>query len=172
MEDVFITSLIFSAHVRTNVRACRDICPQSPDSWGLPLYYIIRCSFAHALIPFLELLKNMFYNIIVKQRVSPNHQKNFKKSGINIWRICWKPLLLLPLSESNGPPEGYGRGSKSETEASEWLTDWGIEKDFLEKVPQKFGGYTKNSLPLHPLSPQNWKRLEKRSLKDLHNKTK
>ena len=45
-----------SAHVRTNVRACRDICPQSPDSWGLPLYYIIRYSFAHALIPFLELL--------------------------------------------------------------------------------------------------------------------
>ena len=119
MEDVFITSLIFSAHVRTNVRACRDICPQSPDSWGLPIYYIIRYSFAHALIPFLELLKNMFYNMIVKQSVSFLQQNFFKKSGNNIWRICGKPLLLHPLSESNGPPEGYVRGSKSGTEASE-----------------------------------------------------
>ena len=119
MEDVFITSLIVSAHVRTKVRACKDKCPQWTDSWGLPIYYIIRYSFAHALIPFLELLKNMFYNIIVKQSVSFLQQNFFKKSGNNIWRICRKPLLLHPLSESNGPPEGYGRGSRNETEASE-----------------------------------------------------
>ena len=61
----------------------------------------------------------MFYNIIVKQAVSENRQNFFKKSGNNIWRIIRKPLLLHPLSRTKGTPEGYGRGSRGETEASE-----------------------------------------------------
>jgi hypothetical protein len=40
-----------------------------------------------------------------------------------------------------------------------------LRKKTSKKVPQKFGGYTKNSLPLQPLSDKNGGHQEERSLK-------
>ena len=128
--------------------------------------------------------KNMLYNITDKQRLRKIRRKKFKKRAENIWSICRKPLLLHPLSRTKRFLTETKRqrkrpfidrlkakatiGSRRErkmsykmTELSEgavlgFVTSWKkLPKIFSKKVLQKFGGYTKNSLPLQPLSQWN-----------------
>ena len=72
-------------------------------SFSLPLFLSARMRIYYnvSLLPdFPSYLKNMFFNIFVNQRFIKMFKRNSKKIPWYIWCVCYKVLLLHPLSRT------------------------------------------------------------------------
>ena len=72
-------------------------------SFSLPLFLSSRMRIYYnvSLLPgFPSSLKNMFFNTFVNQRFIKNVQEKLEKIPLYIWCVCYKVLLLHPLSRT------------------------------------------------------------------------
>ena len=72
-------------------------------SFSLPLFLSARMRIYYnvSLLPdFPPSLKNMFFNTFVNQRFIKNVQEKLEKIPLYIWCVCYKVLLLHPLSRT------------------------------------------------------------------------
>ena len=72
-------------------------------SFSLPLFLsaCMRIYYNVSLLPdFPSSLKNMFFNTFVNQRFIKNVQEKLEKIPLYIWCVCYKVLLLHPLSRT------------------------------------------------------------------------
>ena len=72
-------------------------------SFRLPLFLSarIRIYYNVSLLPgFSSSFKNMFFNIFINQRVTKKFSYFVQKIPLYIWLVCYKVLLLHPLSRT------------------------------------------------------------------------
>ena len=136
-------------------------------SFSLPLFLSARMRIYYnvSLLPdFPSYLKNMFFNIFVNQRFIKMFKRNSKKIPWYIWCVCYKVLLLHPLSRTGAAmfwhSDRNGVGTLTYFFCLGLVSFWNssFEKAEWKKLPKTFGRYEIKFLPLHPLSKskQRW----------------
>ena len=120
--------------------------------------YIIMYS---ALCPSTPSLKNMFYNILINQRVTKLFQKTCEKVS-DIFGVNGYIRYFCIRFPRDGKPCNW----HSDRNGVRTLTfffpfaliptkNTAVEKKKEKKLPKTFGGYAIKFLPLHPLSERN-----------------
>ena len=72
-------------------------------SFSLPLFSFARMRiyyYVSLLSDFSSSFKNMFFNIFINQRVTKKFLYSVQKIPLYIWLVCYKVLLLHPLSRT------------------------------------------------------------------------
>ena len=106
----------------------------------------------------------MFFNTFVNQRFIKNVQEKLEKIPLYIWCVCYKVLLLHPLSRTGAAmfwhSDRNGVGTLTYFFCLGLVSFWNspLKKQNEKKLPKTFGRYEIKFLPLHPLSKskQRW----------------
>ena len=83
------------------VMQCPSVSPCFLSAFRCFLSARMRIYYNVSLLPdFPSSLKNMFFNTFVNQRLIKMFKRNSKKIPLYIWCVCYKVLLLHPLSRT------------------------------------------------------------------------
>ena len=89
-------------------------------------------------------------NSFANQRLIFFLAKFFKKVGRNVWRICFKALILHPLSRE--------KGNAVEILEQREGNEQPVNKNFPKNISQKVLPVRNKALPLYPLSQRKPRR--------------
>ena len=90
------------------------------------------------------------FNSFANQRVIFFLTNSFKKVGRNVWLICFKALILHPLSREKGNAVEILEQRKGYEQP--------VNENFLKNISQKVLPVQNKALPLYPLSQRKPRR--------------
>ena len=125
------------------VSFCLSISLKRETIFSLSNVYVYTCALNNIKVYFKTLFPSSQKSFVPTSLRISVLQKSLKKVGMKVWWICFKALILHPLSRERG----YSWHAEKE-KGNERPVDKNFLKIFLQKVlvVQKF------ALPLHPLS--------------------
>ena len=137
------------------------------DAFSFPLFSFARMRIYYnvfLLSDFSSSFKNMFFNMFINQRVTKKFSYSVQKIPLYIWLVCYKVLLLHPLSRTGAAmywhSDRNGVGTLTYFFCLGLVSFWNspLKKQNEKKLPEIFGRYEIKFLPLHPLSKskQRW----------------